>query len=496
MLIVVVGPVMASEGSGDESAFTDCVTSGAESRVDTPAGRRRQVSVPEMIRRAESRQSKRPAPDRGSKSPRDPAVPAAKRPPAEPAEPLGGVELSASALAAIRQMLNTGIASVISAFEAKFESMERRLSILESEVMDKDNEIQRLGNQLAHQIQVSESLQAQVESMDINRRLASLIFTCDDFGRRSAGEDIEEKVVRLLNERIQGLNLTPSDIHAAHRLQRDDKVIVKFMKRSVRDRIYDARFSLTTHRAGTAGHRSGPADASGSHGGYRLSTLYITESLTAYNQSIYNQLLQVRRTSGGTKVASVFSRRGLVFCRTVKGGPNIRVPDVAALRRIVGDVGAAPSGGPRRGPVGRGSDASPPVGTGASRPAALQPGGAPAVRELAASGAPAVLFLERQNAKTDVSTRVESNASASRTALVPPVSVAAEVSDPAGSTVAAGSPSVVPAAELPLSAATELPPVTATELPPVTATVPPPVTAAVPPLVAAPAVPLPPGGAT
>ena len=490
---------MASEESGDESAFTDCVTSGAEPRVDTPAGRRRQVSVPEMIRRAESRQSKRPAPDRGSKSPRDPALPAAKRPPAEPAEPPGGVELSAGALAAIRQMLNSGIASVISAFEAKFESMGRRLSILESEVMDKDNEIQRLGYQLAHQIQVNESLQAQVESMDVNRRLASLIFTCDDFGRRSAGEDMEEKVVRLLNERIQGLSLTSSDIHAAHRLQRDDKVIVKFTKRSVRDRIYDARFSLTTHGAGTAGLRSGPADTSGLRSGYRSSNLYISESLTAFNQSIYNQLLQMRRTSGGRKVASVFSRRGLVFCRTVKGGPNIRVPDEVALRRIVGDVGGASSGRPRRGPDGRRSDDSAPVSTGsssASRPAASRSGGAPAVREVAASEAPAVLSSERQNVRADVSTRVESSESAPRAAMDPLVSASAEVSDPTGSTRAAGAPSVVAATELPPVAATEPPSLAAAEPPPVVAAGPPLVVAAGPPSAAVSAAPRPPGGAT
>ena len=156
----------------------------------------------------------------------------------------------------------------------------------------------------------------------------------------------------LLNERIPGLMLTKADIHAAHRLQRDDKVIVKFVKRNVRDHIYDARFSLVQY-----GERARPAGAAGAAGaGRRRSPLYISESLTARNQQLYNQLLQVRKTSGGTKVASVFTRRGLVFCRTVKGGPNIRVPDEEALERIIGQAVPAQlaSRDPGRGRAGGG----------------------------------------------------------------------------------------------------------------------------------------------
>ncbi|KAF0306437.1 hypothetical protein FJT64_002467 [Amphibalanus amphitrite] len=357
---------MSSDESGGESPFTDCAASGAELRVDTPIGRQRRLSVPEMVRRAENRKSKRPAPDRGSKSPHDPALPAAKRPLAEPDEP-PGVELSAGALAAISKLLDVRTAAVINAFEAKFERMERRLSVLESESMDKEIEIQRLGDELAHQIRINTDLQAQVESIDLNRRLASLILTCVDFGKRAVNENIEQIVVRILNERIPGLDLTTADIHAAHRLQRDDKVIVKFAKRSLRDKIYDARFSLTSYGPRADGSGVWPG-AGGGRGGRRRSPLYISESLTAYNQSLYNQLLHARKTSGGSKIASVFSRRGLVYCRTVRGGPNIRVPDEATLRRIIGGAGGGPleAGGPSpagpRDPRRPGAPPPPPVG--------------------------------------------------------------------------------------------------------------------------------------
>ena len=369
---------MASDDSADETPFTDC--SGSETQKASSTGRRRQASVPEMVKRAaESRKAKRSAPDRGSKSPRDPALPAAKRPLAGPAEP-AGVELSASALASIRQLLDASIASVISAFDAKFERMEHRLTVLESEVMDKDIEIRRLGEQLSQQVEINSDLHAQVESMDLNRRLSSLIFTCDDFGQRSVNENIEEKVVFLLNNRIPGLKLTVTDIHAAHRLQRDDKVIVKFVRRSLRDAIYDARFGLAPTATRAAGVGSGRRDER------RPSTLYISESLTARNQSLFNQLLQARRSSNGTKVASVFSRRGLVFCRTVRGGPNIRVPDETALRRIIGvdDAGRHPSANARR-PAGERRGGEP----GGSMSARAGSGPGPRPGSPRASGTPA-----------------------------------------------------------------------------------------------------------
>ena len=372
---------MASDESADDAVFTDCAASGSESRPPTPASRRRQISVPEMVRLAESRKAKRPAPDRSSRSPRDPAPPAAKRLPAGSAGPAegaprgaqpAGVELSVGALAEIRCLLDASVSSVIKAFEIKFEQMEKRLNYLESELTDKDTKIQHLGELLSQQIQINTDLQAQVESIDLNRRLASLIFTCDDFGARSVDDRIEEKVVRLLNSRIPDLRLTTADIHAAHRLQRDDKVIVRFVKRAVRDAIYDARFNMTSSAAGERASRS---------------PLYISESLTAYNQNLFNQLLQARKTSNGARVASVFTRRGLVFCRTVKGGRNIRVPDEDTLRKIIGASdpatswaasrspsrgrGDRPPGAPvptRGGDGGRGSR---PVPSAESRPAAV-----------------------------------------------------------------------------------------------------------------------------
>ena len=114
------------------------------------------------------------------------------------------LELSAGALSAIKQLLNTGIASIINVFEAKFDTMEKRIELLESDVMDPEIEMQRIRESLTHQIQLNSGLQAQVESIDLNRRLAPLIFTCEDFSPRTKDEDVEGMIV-LLNERIPEL---------------------------------------------------------------------------------------------------------------------------------------------------------------------------------------------------------------------------------------------------------------------------------------------------
>ena len=80
---------MATDSSGEESVFTGCASSGVERGQG--GVRRRQVSVPELMKRAAARKSKWSAPGRGSRSSPDAAAPAAKRP-AAPARPSATVD--------------------------------------------------------------------------------------------------------------------------------------------------------------------------------------------------------------------------------------------------------------------------------------------------------------------------------------------------------------------------------------------------------------------
>lgn len=349
---------MATDSSGEDTAFADCASSGVDASVK--GGRRRQFSVPEMLQRAGTRKAKRQAPGRGSRSPPDAAPPAAKRSaatgtaerPATTAPVPAAVELSAGALASIQLLIDAGNARVISAIDAKIDILERRVSILEGECMDKDEEIRRLHDQLEQQGRVVEDLQQRVEGIDTNRRLSSLILACDDFVD-CADEDIEKKVTEVVNKRFPRFQMKEADIQAAHRLQGKNKVIVRFVKRRLRDDIYDSRFELFS---GTPGQRRRD-----------MAPLFLTESLTPGNRLLYTALLDARKPENGGRVASVFTRRGQVICRTEKGGSNIRVPDWERLQQILErPAGVSPPAGRLPAARGRGGGRPP------SRPAAIE----------------------------------------------------------------------------------------------------------------------------
>ena len=352
---------MAADSSEEESTFTDCASSGVDR--GRGGGRRRQCSVPEMLTRAGTRQSKRTAPGRGSRSPPDPTAPAAKRTAvpepsaapagsaARPAPPPATVELSAAALTAIQQLIDAGNARVISAFNERIDVLERRVSILESECFDKDQIIHGLKDRLECQGRVIDDLQQRVEGMDANRRLSSLILACDDFVASSPGENIEERAVQVITKRLPSVHMTVADVHAAHRLQGKNKVIVQFVKRQLRDAVYDGRFELFSRAAGQRQQNMAP--------------LYITESLTPSNRLLYQALLDARRPENGGRIASVFTRRGQVFCRVERGGANIRVPDWEKMQQILdGPDHRSPPGGRPAPPASRGEGSAPPAGRG------------------------------------------------------------------------------------------------------------------------------------
>ena len=260
-------------------------------------------------------------------------------------------------------MINTGIGKVIASFETKLESLEHRLAIVESENMEKDLKIDQLQERVISQGKAIDDLHDRLEDLDANRRLSSLILTCEDFTTRQANEDIEEMVVQAVSKRYPRLKITTADLNTAHRLQANNKIIVKFLKRWIRDEIFDGRFDMV-------GGGGRPGSHSGAQAAGRLAPMFVTESLVASRAALYQELLQARKPENGRLIASVFSRRGVVWCRTERGGGggrNIRVPDEQHLRRILGGArfpppfGAAAAAGRRPPPPPAGPGAGPAV---------------------------------------------------------------------------------------------------------------------------------------
>ena len=341
---LAIGAMLSdSECESDrESPFADCHPA---SGTDSASGcRKRQLSMPEMARQLQTKKPRRTHPGRRSRSPTDFAR--GRRPDRSAGESPAALG-TAVTLEAIQRLIQVGNQTVIAAFDAKFAQMERRLEIVEAENLEKDVEIRRLSAAINDEKKENAALRDQLESMDHNRRLSSLILTCEDFGPRTQGEDIEARVIQILNDRLPDLRLTTADIQVAHRLQADSKVIVKFIKRRVRDNVYERRFDLFRLRGGPRAPDGGGGGAAA--GGRRMAALFINESLTPKRQGIFNALIQAKKPENGGKIISVFTRRGLVYCKTERNGRNIHVQDQEHLRRILGGGAGAPRPGPSPG---------------------------------------------------------------------------------------------------------------------------------------------------
>ena len=113
------------------------------------------------------------------------------------------------------------------------------------------------------------SLTLQLESMDTNRRMNSLILKCEDFGKGSNNEDIEEKAVRILNKRFPDLRIAANDFQTVHRLQGEHTVICKFLKTQLRNEVFERRMNQARNNRGAVN-----AEA----------PLYVNESLSRQNR--------------------------------------------------------------------------------------------------------------------------------------------------------------------------------------------------------------------
>ena len=306
-----------------ESIFSDAEPPPLSTPTQS-GGRTRQSSVPEMVRAlaVKDRRSKRARPSSKEASPTDTSS--------------HNCRLDDVSLAAMQKIMEAGVAKALQIMDAKYEALEKRTEILEAELMDKEAEITDLRSKLARNEQTVQDLAQQVESMDINRRMNTLILRCEGLGTRTNEENIERKVIELLAERFPDIRISSQDIQTVHRLQGDHTVVCKFTKTSLRNQLYERRMDM-------AGKRS-------------AAPLYINESLTAANQGIFNLLLDVKRKGG---IYTVFTRRGLVHIKTAFAERPRRVVTLDDAWKVIKSLAPsatreraeqAPAGGP---PAGR-----------------------------------------------------------------------------------------------------------------------------------------------
>ena len=108
------------------------------------------------------------------------------------------------------------------------------------------------------------------------------------------------------------LDLREQDIDRAHRLPGPNhRVIVKFVQSGAGSK----RDLLMTRRTELRGYDD----------------LFVNESLTAQNGQIFRALLQAKKDK---KIYTVFTRGGVVFCKTEQFGARTRVDSVAKLAEL------------------------------------------------------------------------------------------------------------------------------------------------------------------
>ena len=219
------------------------------------------------------------------------------------------------ALSQIKGLIEAGNAVVIQKLEKleiRLKSFESRLEIVEHDTFEATSRSENAEREVARLTKENVSLKEQINAMDINQRLDSLILKCDEFGRRSLNEDIGEKTCHILNARFEWLNLSKDDLQVAHRLQAENTVICKFVRRSVRDQIYDSRFRQRTRETGRR--------------------LFITESLSAQNRDIMNALVNAKKEG---RIYTCFTRRGCPFFKQNISSSSLRVSSLEQIQPLL-----------------------------------------------------------------------------------------------------------------------------------------------------------------
>lgn len=330
-------------GSDIESVFSDAVEGGPTALSENLPMKRRS-SVPELFRAMKEKEQRK-----SKKHKRDSKED-------ENEESSHVCRLAGESLETVKQIMVTEIGKVISLMERKFEAQEKRIEILEAELMQSDNDKRALHAKLTAHEKTICSLTEQMEAMDTNRRMNSLILKWQGFGKRSLNENVEEKVVNVLNQRFPDLHITASDLQTVHRLQGEYTVICKFLKTQLRNEVFERRMSQAGYVRGS-GNSAAP--------------LFINESLSPAKQALLNALLDAKRRK---LVYTVYTKRGAVFCKRGVESRGQRVDSMEEVKSIVDGSGSAPAGSGGR---------SAPTGSGSEPGARLrgQPGGAPATHE-------------------------------------------------------------------------------------------------------------------
>ena len=238
----------------------------------------------------------------------------------------------------INQMIETSIRGAVEMLwekiDGKMSSLETKIDKMECQLFERDQLIDELQEKVRSYRERVSGLEEQVEDMERNSRSANLIFWSRQIGKRTAGEDITQKTIKLINDNFPTKSVTKADFSAVHRLSNENTVICAFVSKNLRNEIYDERLNLRKRKA------------------EENDRLYINESLTKSKREIFSRLLEMKRQD---RIWTAFTKNGIPCCKLTKESTAMRINSLQQFERLVLQIpaAAAPAGGARAGAGGR-----------------------------------------------------------------------------------------------------------------------------------------------
>ena len=134
---------------------------------------------------------------------------------------------------------------------------------------------------------------------------------------RESSTDTTDKVIKLCKDHLN-CEITPDDISTAHRLSGNAsaQILVRFVRRSVRDKVYNARFGLKGFNSTRSAREK----------------VFINEDLSPFSRSIFSAAWKAKGRNG--PIENVFTRNCQVFAKIAGTLGPVHIDSLAKLHSI------------------------------------------------------------------------------------------------------------------------------------------------------------------
>lgn len=213
-------------------------------------------------------------------------------------------------LSPLSEQLKEALAMVKS-LNTKYEKMEETLVVLQEENKELKEEHASLTAQVLSSANDLKSVQKSLNDLEQYTRRDSVEIRGIPLPEESQEEDTNEIVLQLSQK--MGIPLERKDISVSHRIRSrslvDPAIIVKFVRREVRERLYRARKrlkSITTANFGFSVEKK----------------IFINESLTPKNKELFKDCLRFKKDNS---FKFLWTNAGKIFLRRNADSPVILI---------------------------------------------------------------------------------------------------------------------------------------------------------------------------